>query len=207
MLNAVILIDGGYVRAAFKNDTRTPANKTKRRGRPFPNSRVILNIIDSIKSIITDKLGGGERGVRWIRSYYYDTDPFQGTLTQPNGHVVPYSHTNGATDQKKLLNDLHQVDQLAVRLGVLKFRAWETTSTGYKPIFQQKGVDMKIGLDIAWIATKHIADVIVLVTADSDFASPMKLARREGVVVCLCSLTEQPLTIDLVKHADVVIRV
>ena len=66
---------------------------------------------------------------------------------------------------------------------------------------------MKIGLDIAWLATKKIADVIVLVTADSDFVSPMKLARREGAIVCICTLTDNKLTPELAGNADVVVKV
>ena len=34
---------------------------------------------------------------------------------------------------------------------------------------------MKMGLDIAWLASKRIADRIILVTADSDFVPAMKL--------------------------------
>lgn len=50
-------------------------------------------------------------------------------------------------------------------------------------IFQadQKGVDMKIGLDIASLAYKKQVDQIVLISGDSDFVSASKLARREGI--------------------------
>jgi uncharacterized LabA/DUF88 family protein len=43
------------------------------------------------------------------------------------------------------------------------------------------GCDMKIGLDIAWIALKKVADILVLVTGDSDFVPVMKFARKEGM--------------------------
>lgn len=46
---------------------------------------------------------------------------------------------------------------------------------------EQKGVDIKIGLDIASIAYKHLADQIVLISGDSDFVPAAKLARREGI--------------------------
>lgn len=48
-----------------------------------------------------------------------------------------------------------------------------------------KRVDMKIGLDVAWLASKGIVDRIILVTADTDFVPAMKFARREGVQVLL----------------------
>ena len=45
----------------------------------------------------------------------------------------------------------------------------------------QKGVDMRIGLDIASIAQKKLATQIVLIAGDSDFAPAAKYARREGI--------------------------
>ena len=46
---------------------------------------------------------------------------------------------------------------------------------------QQKGVDMKIGLDIASIAYKRLVDRVVLIAGDSDFVPAAKHARREGI--------------------------
>lgn len=61
---------------------------------------------------------------------------------------------------------------------------------------------MKIGLDVASLATKRIVDVIVLVTADTDFVAPMKLARSEGVEVWLYTVNSRAST-SLIEHADV----
>lgn len=46
---------------------------------------------------------------------------------------------------------------------------------------RQKGIDMKIGVDIASLALKRFVDCIVLFSGDSDFVPAAKLARREGV--------------------------
>lgn len=46
---------------------------------------------------------------------------------------------------------------------------------------QQKGVDMRMGLDIASIAHKKLVDQIVLISGDSDFVPAAKHARREGI--------------------------
>ena len=53
---------------------------------------------------------------------------------------------------------------------------------------QQKGVDMKIGLDIASLAFKQQVDKIVLIAGDSDFVPAAKLARTEGIDFVLDSL-------------------
>lgn len=46
---------------------------------------------------------------------------------------------------------------------------------------QQKGVDMRIGLDIASLSYKRLVDRIILIAGDSDFVPAAKHARREGI--------------------------
>lgn len=49
----------------------------------------------------------------------------------------------------------------------------------------QKGVDMRLGLDVESLAYKKLVDQIVLIVGDSDFVPAAKLARREGIDVAL----------------------
>lgn len=65
----------------------------------------------------------------------------------------------------------------------------------------QKGVDMKIGLDIASLAYKQQVDQIILISGDSDFVSAAKLARREGIDFVLDSLGAH-IKPDLFEHID-----
>lgn len=46
---------------------------------------------------------------------------------------------------------------------------------------RQKGVDIKIGIDITSLALKRMVEKIVLVSGDADFIPAAKLARREGI--------------------------
>lgn len=66
---------------------------------------------------------------------------------------------------------------------------------------RQKGVDMRIGLDIASITLKKQADTIILVSGDSDFVPAAKLARREGVEFILDPMW-QNVNDDLFEHID-----
>ena len=50
---------------------------------------------------------------------------------------------------------------------------------------KQKGVDMRLGLDIASLAYKKLVNQIVLIAGDADFVPAAKLARREGIDVVL----------------------
>ncbi len=66
---------------------------------------------------------------------------------------------------------------------------------------RQKGVDMRIGLDIASITLKRLATTVILVAGDADFVPAAKLARREGVQFILDPLW-QSVSNDLFEHID-----
>lgn len=66
---------------------------------------------------------------------------------------------------------------------------------------QQKGVDMRIGIDIVSMTLKRQVDTIVLVTGDSDFIPAAKIARREGVEFILDPLW-QGVESKLSEHVD-----
>ena len=66
---------------------------------------------------------------------------------------------------------------------------------------RQKGVDMRIAIDIASLTLKKQAKTIVLVAGDSDFVPAAKLARREGIEFILDPLW-QNVNDDLFEHID-----
>ncbi len=66
---------------------------------------------------------------------------------------------------------------------------------------KQKGVDMRIGLDIASLTLKRQVQTIILVAGDSDFVPAAKLARREGVQFILDPMW-QSVNADLFEHID-----
>lgn len=65
----------------------------------------------------------------------------------------------------------------------------------------QKGVDMRLGLDVAAMAFKKQVDRITLVAADADFVPAVKLARREGIDVVLDPMGAIAAQ-DLLEHVD-----
>ena len=60
-------------------------------------------------------------------------------------------------------------------------RIEDLSESDFSISFQQKGVDMRIGLDIASLSYKKQIDQIILIAGDSDFVPAAKLARREGI--------------------------
>jgi uncharacterized LabA/DUF88 family protein len=130
---------------------------------------------------------------------------------------VDFSATPAFTTNTNLIRDLSLKKAVAFRAGELSFDGWkiksfatkEIAKTGralkpedFAPDVKQKRVDMKIGLDVAWLASKGIIDRIILVTGDSDFVPAMKFARREGVQVVLVTMGHRYIKHDLLVHAD-----
>lgn len=132
-----------------------------------------------------------------------------------NGSIL--AATQIYTGMSALLRELALKDNVAFRAGELSFDGWiikkrsaeEISRTGralqvadFAPDLKQKRVDMKIGLDVAWLASKGIVDRIILATADSDFVPAMKFGRREGVQVVLVTMDHRQVKHDLLVHAD-----
>ena len=155
-----------------------------------------------------------------FRIYFYDAPPFEGTVTNPlSGVVTNMAGTPKALQNVQLLRSLELQPNFAVRRGVVSCQGWKLGSAALRsisnhpravaagdlvPDLKQKGVDMRIGLDISWLATKRLVDAIALVTGDSDFIAAMKLARKEGMRIYLETLGH-PVYVQLKAHADIVL--
>ena len=135
------------------------------------------------------------------RSFYYDAEPSERRIKTPVARKE-YRHVGTAQAQfrKSLFRELRRRPSFAVRLGDVGIATPQWNLSGesrsrllrgdasvlplsdddFTPALRQKGVDMRIGLDIASITLKKQADTIVLVSGDTDFVPAAKLARREG---------------------------
>lgn len=79
---------------------------------------------------------------------------------------------------------------------------WQSLQAGDVALgLRQKGVDMRIAIDIASLTLKQQVSTIVLVAGDSDFVPAAKLARREGMEFILDPLW-QNVNDDLFEHID-----
>lgn len=82
------------------------------------------------------------------------------------------------------------------------FNFWQNIRPGDVALgLRQKGVDMRIAIDIASLTLKKQVKTIVLVAGDSDFVPAAKLARREGIEFILDPLW-QNVNDDLFEHID-----
>jgi len=190
-----ILIDGGFFLRQFKmNSGNMPRIADMQ---PFLND--IMVKVQATTTNGTDTL---------FRTFYYDCRPYGETQTDPNGVNVNFATQPKFRAANAFLNDLRTFPQMALRLGDLSFDGWKVDTRiagAFLPDFKQKSVDIKLGLDIAWMSSKRTVDKIVLVAGDSDFISPMKFSRREGILVYLNPMGQPQIKIGLKEHADFII--
>ena len=144
------------------------------------------------------------------RILYYDCPPFEGEAVLPvSGAKKLFSGSD------KWLRQLSRKDLLAVRKGVLKFRGFilkrsripftptvPLTDDDFDARFEQKGVDMRIGLDMATLCGNRSVDLIALVTNGTDCIPAMKHARRAGLQVVLIAVPGYTPAPELLAHSD-----
>lgn len=190
-----ILIDGGFFVQRFKKlNERSPRIADLQ---PFLNE--IMKKVSAATSGSDDSL---------LRSYYYDCKPFGDTKTNPDGRIIDFSKHPQFKAASAFQTDLKTFPQLALRLGDLSFDGWKIDPKqpgNFIPDFKQKSVDIKLGLDIAWMSGKKTVDKIVIVPGDSDFIAPMKFARREGLLVYLYPMGQINIKLSLKEHADFIL--
>lgn len=81
-------------------------------------------------------------------------------------------------------------------------RQWaEVTADKLSYQLNQKGVDMRIGIDITTLTLKGQVDTIVLISGDGDFIPAAKVARREGAEFILDPMW-QNVNDELLEHVD-----
>ena len=155
------------------------------------------------------------------RIFYYDCKPFDKGIHNPiSDKFVNFPKTQQAIDRIAFFNELKKRRKLALRLGNLKSsKNWIISPNKTKDLLsnkiqikdlnendikldmRQKGVDMKIGLDIASLAIKKMVSQIILISGDSDFVPAAKTARREGIDFILDPMWN-PIDPDLHIHID-----
>jgi uncharacterized LabA/DUF88 family protein len=201
-----ILLDGGYL-----------TKKLRQRLGRAPTADDIM--------IECERLQGlpHVEGYELLRIYYYDAAPSSELVHKP---VTQTTYNLGETERFRqsqiLLDHLVMKPNIALRLGRLdvSFHKWRLkpavvgdliaapralTDNDFDLDLTQKGVDMRIGMDMARLALRQMVRAVIVVTGDADFVPAFKYVRREGVKVIL-----EPLggggRRELREHADIVLE-
>lgn len=202
--NYAILMDGGFVRA-----------KLKQRNKHLATVEEISAEIERVKT------HNALAGYRLMRVYYYDAPPATGAITNPiDGTKVDLGAHAVAAHHLALQQKLEMLPDVALRSGESAVYGWAIGESAMRsiskngtralaandlvPNIEQKGVDLRIGLDIARLSIRQLAQVIVVVTGDSDMIPAFKFARREGVRVYLDHMGHG-VKRDLKAHTDLIL--
>ena len=206
MSKTAILVDGGFYRKRFEKGLQhTPQEAA-----------------DALVTYCFRHLE--ERYIKHdlYRIFYYDAPPCTKKIFHPlYNRTFDFAKSDYSKWMNSFLKELTKKRKLALRLGIidegsavyslkpsttqdlfLKKKTLDTlTDDDFFASIKQKGVDMKIGMDIASLAYKKQVDQIVLIAGDADFVPAAKLARREGIDFVLDSLG-LPIKDDLFVHID-----
>ena len=135
------------------------------------------------------------------RIFYYDCPPSKMAVYNPvSKNNIELSKTDNYKWTVKFFECLKKKRKFALRLGELA-NVDDIKESDLRLNMLQKGVDMRIGLDIASLTYKKQVNQIVLISGDSDFVPAAKLARREGVDFVLDPLG-QKVKDSLFEHID-----
>lgn len=156
------------------------------------------------------------------RIFFYDCLPMTHKIHNPlTRELIDFSKSPSTLWRKSFHDELKTRRKVALRLGYLNERSGQWLLGGdplknllagkitidqledkdIKYDVTQKGVDIRIGLDIASMTFKKQIRQVVLVAGDSDFVPAAKLARREGIDFVLDPMWAK-IRNDLLEHID-----
>lgn len=208
-MRTAILVDGGFYRkrAKYLWGEKSGSERAK-------------ELHAYCQTHLHDRAGGGDRQL--YRVFYYDCAPVgRKSVYHPLKRAnVDLDKSDTYTWTNAFFEELKKKRKFALRLGHLsehmnynlkpevtrllctgKRTLESLTEADFIFVAQQKGVDMKIGVDIASLAYKKQVDQIILIAGDSDFVPAAKLARREGIDFILDPMWGN-ITDDLFEHID-----
>jgi len=162
-------------------------------------------------------------GYELLRIYYYDAPPSDETVNLPiSGNKLHLASSKRYRVAQALYDRLILKPNVALRMGETRLspHKWKIkprvarqlrakpralVDSDFDLDIGQKGVDIRIGMDMARLALRELVRAVVVVTADSDFIPAFSFVRREGVKVILDTMGHKGARVDLKSHADIVI--
>lgn len=207
MTRTAILVDGGFYRkrAKFLWGEKTAEDRAK-----------------ELSAYCHAHLHDHTEKRQLYRIFYYDCEPIgRKSVYHPLRKAnIDLDKSDTHTWATAFMEELKHRRKFALRLGHMseqmnynlrpestkallagKIKIEDLTERDFVFNAQQKGVDMKIGVDIASLAYKHQVDQIILIAGDSDFVPAAKLARREGIDFILDPMWAD-IRPDLFEHID-----
>ncbi len=211
MTKTAILVDGAFFLKLYPKLFQDGKNHTPQ------------EVADNLYEICQQHLLSKNKKIRdeLYRILYYDCPPLLSKIHLPiSKKSTDLSKSPTAIFRLEFFEELKKKRKLALRLGYLyDKKEWRINNQKLKEILNkkisftdlndddfkyntiQKGTDIKIGIDITFLALKKLVDKIILISGDGDFIPAAKLARREGIDFVLDPLWN-PIDPSLHEHVD-----
>ena len=213
MTKTAILVDGAFYRkrSFYLRGEKNPKQRA---------DELYAYCMTHIRDEKADKLYHEEREL--YRIFYYDCPPLKKTVYHPGlNRGIDFGQSDTYRWAVSFFEELKKKRKIALRMGTLSdanahyslnpqrvkdlclghISVSDLKEDDFSISFVQKGVDMRIGLDIASLSYKKQVDQIILIAGDSDFVPAAKLARREGIDFILDPM-EATIRADLFEHID-----
>lgn len=206
-IKTAILVDGGFYRKRAKS---LFGNKT-----PHERAKELQNYCNHLLISKFDNRN-------LYRIFYYDCPPSDKIIYHPfTGKSVNLKMSEEYQWMTEFLAELTKIRKLALRMGRMSDEAAQyqlkydilkklfrnqlslkdISENDFQITLKQKGVDMRIGVDISSLAFKKQVQQIILIAGDSDFVPAAKQARREGIDFILDPM-QSHINNDLFEHID-----
>lgn len=208
MSKTAIMVDGGF----YLRRAHSLWGEKNARDRADELQRYVFKHIDK-------RDGPYQREL--YRVFYYDCPPIKETVHHPVRGNVNLQREPYYKWCLEFFEELKRKRKFALRMGTIskarrtyslnndamkkliagKITVDELSASDFHPNWTQKGVDMKLGLDISSLAYEGIVTQIVLISGDSDFVPAAKVARRKGIDFILDPMGAN-VSNDLFEHID-----
>ena len=158
MARLAIFVDGGYLDALAEEEFNVHVDMGK--------------LGEEIRRIIATKT---QDSIELLRTFYYHCLPYQSNPPTQE-EAIRFGK------KRKFFNALSYLPRFTIREGRLMFRGKDING---QPIFQQKRVDLLLGLDFALLSGKRQIAHAAVLSGDSDLIPAFRVAKEEGVLVWL----------------------
>lgn len=127
------------------------------------------------------------RDTNRIKTLFYDTLP----IPSSDKGIKLLSQT------QRFHSHIRRLDRFEIKLG-----RQQQINSG---LFVQKGVDMRLGVDLVQMSMKKEIDKAIIITADSDFEYAVEKAQEAGIKVSLAHFPNSQINSEFLKTVDEII--
>ena len=205
-IKVAILIDGSFFLKRLEH-FRSRYFKSHPALSPEQTLRLINSHINKHLNAYKSNFQKNSVNYHLYRTYFYDAPPLSVKAHFPlkcagesNRRIIDFAKSPVGSYRRNLLEQLKRQRKLALRLGELRHdKQWKLTDWALNQLLngaktfaeltnadfyygtRQKGVDIKLGIDVATLSERKLVDKMVLIAGDSDFVPAAKLARTNGI--------------------------